>query len=125
MRVLLLLKKNKNKLKIKQKTGPQNFLGKVKAGADFGEIAKKHSDDPGSGSQGGSLGEFPKGTMVSAFESALDKLEVGEISEPVLTPFGYHIIKLESRTEERFKPLEEVREDVIQSLKQIKGSTKG
>ena len=108
----------------KAKDRATELLRKVKAGADFGEIAKKHSDDPGSGSQGGSLGEFPKGTMVSAFESALDKLEVGEISEPVLTPFGYHIIKLESRTEERFKPLEEVREDVIQSLKQIKARQK-
>ena len=62
--------------------------------------------------------------MVSAFESALDKLAIGGISEPVLTPFGYHIIKLESRTEERFKPLEEVREEVIQSLKEIKARQK-
>ena len=108
----------------KAKARVTELLGKVKAGADFGELAKKHSDDPGSGSQGGSLGEFPKGTMVSAFESALDKLAIGGISEPVLTPFGYHIIKLESRTEERFKPLEEVREEVIQSLKEIKARQK-
>lgn len=108
----------------KAKARATELLGKVKAGADFGEVAKKHSDDPGSGTQGGSLGEFPKGTMVSAFESALDKLAIGGISEPVLTPFGYHIIKLESRTEERFKPLEEVREEVIQSLKKIKARQK-
>ena len=104
----------------KAKSRATDLLGKIKAGADFGEVAKKHSDDPGSGSQEGSLGEFPKGTMVSPFESALEKLAIGEISEPVLTPFGYHIIKLESRTEERFKPIEEVREDVINSLKKIK-----
>ena len=108
----------------KAKARSTELLGKVKAGADFGEVAKKHSDDPGSGTQGGSLGEFPKGTMVSAFESALDKLPIGGISEPVLTPFGYHIIKLESRTEERFKPLDEVREEVIQSLKKIKARQK-
>ena len=108
----------------KAKSRATELLGKVKAGADFGEIAKKHSDDPGSGSQGGSLGEFSKGTMVSAFESALDKLAIGGISEPILTPFGYHIIKLESRTEERFKPLDEVREEVIQSLKKIKARQK-
>ena len=108
----------------KAKARATELLGKVKAGADFGEVAKKHSDDPGSGAQGGSLGEFPKGTMVSAFESALDKLAIGGISEPVLTPFGYHIIKLESRTEERFKPLDEVREEVIQSLKKIKARQK-
>ncbi|MDA8560473.1 SurA N-terminal domain-containing protein [Nitrospinae bacterium] len=108
----------------KAKARATALLDKVKAGADFGEVAKKDSDDPGSGTQGGSLGEFPKGTMVSAFESALDKLAIGGISEPVLTPFGFHIIKLESRTEERFKPLEEVREEVIQSLKKIKARQK-
>ena len=97
---------------------------KIKAGADFGEIAKKHSDDPGSGPKGGSLGEFPKGTMVSAFETALNKLEIDGISEPVLTPFGYHIIRLEGREEERIKPLEAVREEVIQSLKEIKARQK-
>ena len=96
------------------------LLEKIKAGADFGEIAKKHSDDPGSGVQAGSLGEFPKGTMVSAFEKALDNMKINDISEPVLTPFGYHIIKLEGREEERIKPLEGVREEVIQSLKEIK-----
>ena len=108
----------------KAKARVTELLEKVKAGADFGEVAKKHSDDPASGAQGGSLGEFPKGTMVSAFESALDKLEIGGISEPVLTPFGYHIIKLDDRKEERIKPLEEVREQVIQSLKQIKARQK-
>jgi peptidyl-prolyl cis-trans isomerase D len=108
----------------KAKTRATELLGKVKAGADFGEVAKKYSDDPGSGSLGGSLGEFPEGTMVSAFESALDKLSIGGISEPVLTPFGYHIIKLESRIEERFKPLEEAREEVIQILKKIKARQK-
>ncbi|MBT3923037.1 MAG: hypothetical protein HOF21_10730 [Nitrospina sp.] len=104
----------------KAKVLATELRGKIMAGADFGETAKKHSDDPGSGQQGGSLGEFPKGTMVSAFEKALDKLEVNEISKPVLTPFGYHIIKLEGREEEKIKPLEAVREEVIQSLKEIK-----
>ena len=108
----------------KAKARATDLLGKVKAGANFEEVAKKHSDDPGSGSQGGSLGEFPKGTMVSAFESALEELAIGEISEPILTPFGYHIIKLESRTEERFKAIEEVREDIISSLKRIKARQK-
>ncbi|MBT3416421.1 MAG: hypothetical protein HN426_14810 [Nitrospina sp.] len=104
----------------KAKALATELRGKIKAGADFGEIAKKHSDDPGSGPKGGSLGEFPKGTMVAPFEAALDKLAIDGISEPVLTPFGYHIIKLEGREEERIKPLETVREEVIQSLKEIK-----
>lgn len=108
----------------KAKARATELLDKIKAGADFGEVAKKYSDDPGSGAQGGSLGEFPKGTMVSAFEVALEKLAIGQISEPILTSFGYHIIKLESREEERIKPLEEVRETVIQSLKEVKARQK-
>lgn len=108
----------------KAKVKISELLAKIKAGADFGEVAKKHSDDPGSGAQGGSLGEFPKGTMVSEFESALDKLEIGGLSEPVLSPFGYHIIKLEGREEERIKPLEEVKTEVIQALKEIKARQK-
>ncbi len=104
----------------KSKSRATELLEKIKAGADFGEVAKKYSDDSASGTQGGSLGEFPKGTMVSAFETTLEKLKVGEISDPVLTPFGYHIIKLDGKEEERIKPLEEVREEIIQSLKKIK-----
>ena len=57
-------------------------------------MAKKYSDDPASGANGGSLGEFTKGIMVSAFEKALENLKPGQISKPVLTQFGYHIIKL-------------------------------
>ena len=68
-------------------------------------MAKKYSDDPASGANGGSLGEFPKGTMVSAFEKALEKLQPGEISKPILTPFGYHIIKLKNVEKERIKQL--------------------
>jgi peptidyl-prolyl cis-trans isomerase D len=96
------------------------LLERLKNGADFGEIAKKHSDDTASGSNGGSLGEFPKGTMVSALEKALDNLKPGEISKPILSRFGYHIIKLESVEEKRLKPLDEVKDEIIQSLKEIK-----
>lgn len=102
----------------KQKS--MELLERINKGADFGEVAKKHSDDPASGANGGSLGEFPKGTMVSAFEKALDKLKPGEISEPVLSPFGYHIIKLEDVKEQRIKPLTEVKEEIIKTLKGIK-----
>ena len=96
------------------------LLEKLNKGADFGEIAKKHSDDSASGINGGGLGEFPKGTMVSAFEKALDNLKPGEISKPILSRFGYHIIKLESVEEKRLKPLDEVKNEIIESLKEIK-----
>jgi peptidyl-prolyl cis-trans isomerase D len=104
----------------KAKLKSTELLERLNKGADFSEVAKKHSDDPSSGKNGGSLGEFPEGTMVSAFEKALDKLKPGEISKPILSPFGYHIIKLENRTEKRIKPLSEVKDQIIQTLKIIK-----
>ena len=66
-------------------------------GLDFGEAARKYSIDP-SAQNGGSLGQFPKGIMVKEFQDGLDTIEVGEISEPIKSEFGYHIIKLTDKT---------------------------
>jgi peptidyl-prolyl cis-trans isomerase D len=109
----------------KAKTRATDLLEKVKSGADFEEVAKKYSDDPGSGSQGGSLGEFPKGTMVSAFESALEKLAVGEISEPVLTPFGYHIIKIRKSNRRAIRTLRRGSRRCHKLFKKNQSSAKG
>ena len=98
----------------------EDILKKIQSGTDFGELAKKYSDDPVSGKNGGSLGEFPKGMMVSEFESALENLKPKEISEPIKTSFGFHIIRLDEVNPERIKPLGEVKEEIIQKLKGIK-----
>lgn len=66
-------------------------------GADFNQLAFEHSDDPSAKDNGGSLGYFTSLQMVHQFEDAAYSLDVGEISNPVLTNFGYHIIKLEDR----------------------------
>ncbi len=63
-------------------------------GADFKEMAKLHSNDPGSGQRGGDLGWFGKGTMVKEFEEASFNAKIGEIQPPIKTTFGYHIIKV-------------------------------
>ena len=67
---------------------------KIISGADFAELAKENSDDKGSAENGGDLGFSGKGVFVAEFEQALFDLNKGEVSSPVLTEFGYHIIKL-------------------------------
>ncbi len=72
----------------------QMVLDKAKSGEDFASLAKQYSDDPGSGPNGGVLGEFGKGAMVPEFEQAAFALGKGGISGLVKTQFGYHIIKV-------------------------------
>ncbi|MBI5748231.1 MAG: SurA N-terminal domain-containing protein [Nitrospinae bacterium] len=91
-------------------------LQELKGGGDFAELAKKYSDDPNKG-KGGDLGFFSKGQMVKQFEDAAFALKEGEPSEPVRTPFGYHIIKVEKIEDERTKGLSEVRDDIVKILK--------
>jgi foldase protein PrsA len=69
------------------------ILERLKKGEKFAEIAKEMSTDRGSGKRGGDLGYFGRGAMVKPFEAAAFKLSVGQISEPIKTEFGYHIIK--------------------------------
>jgi peptidyl-prolyl cis-trans isomerase C len=92
----------------------QDIRKRLAAGADFATIAKAESDDTVSGAQGGDLGEFHKGMMVPPFEQAAFALKPGEISEPVKTPFGYHIIVV---TEHQAKPLAEVRPEIEKILR--------
>ena len=80
-------------------------------GSNFAELAKQHSSCPSS-ERGGDLGKFQKGQMVSEFEEALLALKPGEISDPVETIFGYHLIKAGESTEERVVPFDEVKEEL-------------
>jgi peptidyl-prolyl cis-trans isomerase D len=75
----------------------QAIRAEIAKGAKFEDVAKRESEDTVSGNQGGKLPKAPKGTFVAPFEDAARKLSVGEISGPVLTPFGYHIIRLDSK----------------------------
>ena len=72
---------------------------KLADGADFAELAKEYSTDEGSKENGGELGFFPRGTMVTEFEDVAFSLPMNEISEPVKSDYGYHIIKVEEKKE--------------------------
>ncbi len=76
----------------------QDLRKKILAGADFATLAKTESDDVGSATKGGDLGKFKHGQMVPQFDQAAFAVPVGEISEPVKTQFGYHLIKITART---------------------------
>ena len=80
---------------LKQRAG--TLLEQIRGGADFAELARKSSGDPGSAGRGGELPVFQKGEFHPAFEQVAYALKPGEVSEVVETPFGYHIIKLHER----------------------------
>jgi peptidyl-prolyl cis-trans isomerase C len=86
----------------------------IVGGADFAEAAKKDSDDTGSGVNGGSLGAFTRGSMVKPFEEVAFAEKVGELSEPVKTQFGYHIIQVQEHTN---KTLDEARPEIENKLR--------
>ena len=75
----------------------RELRAEILGGVDFAEVARRESGDPGSREAGGALGRFGRGQMVPAFEEAAWELPIGEVSEPVLTPFGYHLIEVEER----------------------------
>lgn len=88
----------------------------VAPGADFGKLAQEYSDDPGSKNDGGDLGEFERGMMVPEFEKAAFSLKAGDISEPVRSDFGFHIIKVNSHKPAAKPNFEAAKEQVRASL---------
>jgi foldase protein PrsA len=78
---------------VKKQSEALAILERLKNGEKFGRLARELSIDSGSAKRDGSLGYFGKGMMVKPFEDAAFKLEIGNISEPVKSEFGYHIIK--------------------------------
>lgn len=95
-----------------------------KSPARFPELAKKHSQDPGSADKGGDLGTFGPGMMVKPFEDAVFRLKEGEISDPVESEFGFHVIQLTGVQPARGRPLGEVRQEIAEELTAQKGLKK-
>jgi peptidyl-prolyl cis-trans isomerase C len=99
------------------KAKAEDIRKQIVGGASFEELAKKESDDVGSGARGGDLGSFGHGQMVPEFEEAAFKAKVGDLTPVVKTQFGYHVIKVEAHDS---APLAEVRPTIEKNLKQTK-----
>lgn len=101
----------------KVKERANEALVKAQAGEPFDALANQYSDDLTSNTIGGELGVLVRGKRDPAFEAAAMKLLEGQISDLVSTPYGYHIIKVDSRKEPEPKKLEEVKDSIVQDLK--------
>jgi peptidyl-prolyl cis-trans isomerase D len=100
----------------------EDVLKQLKAGGNFSELAKKYSEDPGSGKNGGSLGWIGKGRTVPEFEQAAFSLAKGATSGLVQSSYGFHIIRLDDKQSAHLKTLDEVKDQIEGSIKQQKAA---
>jgi len=89
---------------------------KIAHGADFKQLASQFSKDPGSKDDGGDLGYFSRGRMVPQFEEAAFKLDKGDVSLPVQSQFGWHLIKVEDKRQRGAPPFENIKDRIIATL---------
>jgi len=119
--ILLTVDKESNDEAVRKKL--MDLKKRIEDGADFAQLAKKFSQDPGSASDGGELGDISKGDMVAPFEKVLFSMKAGEVSDPVKTQFGWHLIKLNSVQGGKEKTLDDVRAQIIKELKTEKAES--
>ncbi|HWP99522.1 MAG TPA: peptidyl-prolyl cis-trans isomerase [Vicinamibacterales bacterium] len=93
------------------------LVAKIRAGADFAELARRHSQDEATAKNGGDLGFFGRGAMVREFEEAAFSMAAGQVSDPVKTAYGYHIIKMVEKREASTRPFAEVRAQIEDQLR--------
>jgi peptidyl-prolyl cis-trans isomerase D len=98
----------------------EDILKQLKAGANFEDLAKKYSEDPGSAKEGGSLGWIGKGRTVPEFEKAAFSQPIGKVGDLVKSSYGFHIIRVDARQDAHLKTLEEVKDQIEPILKQQK-----
>src|SRR5262249_33189679 len=98
------------------KAKAEELAKQARAGADFAELAKKNSEDEASAKNGGDLDYFGRGRMVPEFDQAVFAMQAGEISDPIKTPYGYHVIKLVDKKAATTRTLAEVRQQITDQL---------
>ncbi len=101
---------------VETKEVADEVVTKINQGGDFAELAKEYSIDTSNSGNGGDLGYFARGRMVPEFEAAAFSAEVGEISDPVESEFGFHIIKVEDKKEAKEANLADLKEDIRKTL---------
>jgi peptidyl-prolyl cis-trans isomerase C len=116
--ILISVKKtDSNEVKAKARAKIEAIMAKIKADANFAELAKTDSNDTGSAKNGGDLDFFARGEMAEPFEKAAFALKPGQLSDIVETEYGYHIIKVTDHKDARKVPLADVKEQIIKELK--------
>lgn len=96
----------------------ESIAAEARGGADFAELARRHSEDDGTREAGGDLGPIARGQMVPEFEGAAFALEQDEVSDPVTSMFGVHVIKATEKTGGTTRSLDEVRDEIVDLLQQ-------
>jgi peptidyl-prolyl cis-trans isomerase C len=104
---------------VKTQDEAKKVADELKGGGDFGELAKKYSQDRG-GASGGDLGYFTRGQMVKEFEDAAFAMEKGKLSDPIETQFGWHILKVDDKRNRQPPSFEDVKDQITSSLVQTK-----
>lgn len=100
----------------------RDLAAQIRRGADFGALARQHSQDPASSTNAGDLGYFERGRMVAEFENAAFTTPDGQVTEPVKTTYGYHIIKVNEKRPGGYRPMSEVRPMIEQQLREQKAA---
>jgi peptidyl-prolyl cis-trans isomerase D len=103
------------------KTRSEELLKQIRSGADFAALAKKESSDTESAKNGGDLGDVASGLLPAEMEAAAAVLKQGQVSEPIRTSFGFHLVKLTSFAPEQRKPYEAVKQELRDFVRGRKG----
>jgi peptidyl-prolyl cis-trans isomerase D len=122
-RHILIMTDEKKNNDAQSKAKAEGILKQLRGGADFADMAKKFSEDPGSGSKGGDLGWVTRGQMVKPFEDAVFSQKPGVIGDLVKTQYGYHIVEVTTRENAHVRSFEEVKPEIERNLRQQRVNT--
>ncbi len=115
--ILFMTQGKSDDVKKAQLAKAQGVLKQLRSGADFADLARKNSEDPGSAAKGGDLGYIVRGQTVPEFEKTAFNAKVNDISDIITTEYGYHIIQVQEKQAARVVPFEEVKNQIAEELK--------